>query len=116
MDRYSQYAIAASEQAMRDAGLDLEQERPRAHRGHHRQRHRGHRDLRGAAPQADLEGGPDRISPFFVPMMIADIAAGLVSIRYGLKGPNYCTVSACASSAHAIGERLPQRSSTATRT
>ena len=48
--------------------------------------------------------GPDRVSPFFVPMFIPDIAAGLVSIRYGLKGPNYATVSACASSAHAIGD------------
>jgi 3-oxoacyl-[acyl-carrier-protein] synthase II len=48
--------------------------------------------------------GPDRVSPFFVPMFIPDIAAGLVSIRYGLKGPNFATVSACASSAHAIGE------------
>jgi 3-oxoacyl-[acyl-carrier-protein] synthase II len=48
--------------------------------------------------------GPDRVSPFFVPMFIPDIAAGHVSIRYGLKGPNFCTVSACASSAHAIGE------------
>jgi 3-oxoacyl-[acyl-carrier-protein] synthase II len=44
------------------------------------------------------------VSPFFVPMYIPDIAAGLVSMRYGLKGPNFCTVSACASSAHAIGE------------
>lgn len=51
-----------------------------------------------------LEKGPDRVSPFFVPMFIPDIAAGMVSIRYGLKGPNFCTVSACASSAHAIGE------------
>jgi 3-oxoacyl-[acyl-carrier-protein] synthase II len=51
-----------------------------------------------------LEKGPARVSPFFVPMFIPDIAAGIVSIRYGLKGPNFCTVSACASSAHAIGE------------
>lgn len=51
-----------------------------------------------------LQKGPSRVSPFFVPMFIPDIAAGLVSIRYGLKGPNFCTVSACASSAHAIGE------------
>jgi 3-oxoacyl-[acyl-carrier-protein] synthase II len=51
-----------------------------------------------------LQKGPDRVSPFFVPMFIPDIAAGLVSIRYGVKGPNFCTVSACASSAHAIGE------------
>jgi 3-oxoacyl-[acyl-carrier-protein] synthase II len=46
--------------------------------------------------------GPDRLSPFFVPMMIGDMAAGDVSIRYGLRGPNYATVSACASSAHAL--------------
>lgn len=51
-----------------------------------------------------LERGPKRVSPFFVPMFIPDIAAGLISIRYGAKGPNYATVSACASSAHAIGD------------
>ena len=43
-----------------------------------------------------LEKGPSRVSPFFVPMFIPDIASGLVSIRWGAKGPNYCTVSACA--------------------
>jgi beta-ketoacyl-acyl-carrier-protein synthase II len=46
--------------------------------------------------------GPSKISPFFIPMMIADIASGLVSIRYGLKGPNFATVSACASAGHGI--------------
>jgi len=58
-----------------------------------------------------LEAGAKRVSPFFVPMFIPDIASGVVSIRTGAKGPNYCTVSACASSAHAIGEsfRLIQR-------
>jgi len=50
-----------------------------------------------------LERGPSRVSPFFIPMFIADIAAGHVSMRFGLHGPNYATVSACASSAHAIG-------------
>jgi len=49
-------------------------------------------------------GGPHRISPFFVPMMIADIAAGYISIRYGLRGPNYATTSACATSSHAIAD------------
>jgi 3-oxoacyl-[acyl-carrier-protein] synthase II len=48
--------------------------------------------------------GPGRVSPFFIPMMIADMSAGQVSLRYGLKGPNYATVSACASSAHAIAD------------
>ena len=47
--------------------------------------------------------GPGRVSPFFIPMFIPDIIAGLVSIRFGLRGPNYATVSACASAAHAIG-------------
>jgi len=58
-----------------------------------------------------LQQGPSRVSAFFVPMFIPDIASGIVSIRLGAKGPNYCTVSACASSAHAIGEsyRIIQR-------
>lgn len=50
-----------------------------------------------------LDRGPRRVSPFFIPMFIADMAAGLISIRYGARGPNYATVSACASSAHALG-------------
>jgi 3-oxoacyl-[acyl-carrier-protein] synthase II len=50
-----------------------------------------------------IESGPNRVSPFFVPMFIPDISAGLISMRWGLRGPNYATVSACASSAHAIG-------------
>lgn len=58
-------------------------------------------------------GGAQRLSPFFVPMMIADIAAGHISIKYGFKGPNYATTSACATSAHAIadGFMLIQRGS-----
>jgi 3-oxoacyl-[acyl-carrier-protein] synthase II len=57
------------------------------------------------ARQYDLlrERGPSRISPFFIPMMISDMAAGLVSIKYNLHGANYATVSACASGAHALG-------------
>jgi len=50
------------------------------------------------------EKGPNRLSPFLIPMMIADMASGQVSITFGAKGPNYATVSACSSSAHAIGE------------
>jgi len=48
--------------------------------------------------------GYDRISPYLIPMMIPDMASGLIAIKYRFKGPNYCTVSACASSAHAIGD------------
>jgi 3-oxoacyl-[acyl-carrier-protein] synthase II len=51
-----------------------------------------------------MQGGPGRISPFFVPMMISDIASGRISMLFGAKGPNYCTVSACASGSHAIGD------------
>ena len=51
-----------------------------------------------------LAGGPKRVSPFFIPMFIPDISAGLISMRWNLQGPNYATVSACASSAHAIGD------------
>jgi 3-oxoacyl-[acyl-carrier-protein] synthase II len=51
-----------------------------------------------------LSRGPGRVSPFFVPMMITNMAAGMVSLQHGLQGPNFCTTSACASGAHAIGE------------
>jgi 3-oxoacyl-[acyl-carrier-protein] synthase II len=51
-----------------------------------------------------VEGRAERVSPFFVPMMIPDMSAGLVAIKYGFKGPNYAAVSACASSAHAISD------------
>ncbi|HEU0052560.1 MAG TPA: beta-ketoacyl synthase N-terminal-like domain-containing protein, partial [Longimicrobium sp.] len=103
-DRFSQFAIAASVQAMRQAGLDESRDGIDLTRfgviigsgiGGINTFEEQHSRL--------LERGPSRVSPFFVPMFISDIAAGLVSIRYGLKGPNYCTVSACASSAHAVG-------------
>lgn len=51
-----------------------------------------------------MEKGPSRVSPFFIPMLIADMASGMISIRFKATGPNYATVSACASSAHALGE------------
>ncbi len=103
-DLYTQYAMAASVQAMNDAGLG---------------------DGKGYVPErlgvvigsgiggiATFEEqcrvyfttGPNRISPFFVPMFIGDIAAGVVSMRFQAKGPNYATQSACATSAHAIGD------------
>lgn len=50
-----------------------------------------------------LDSGPGRVSPFFIPMFIGDMAAGMIAMRYGARGPNYATVSACASSAHAVG-------------
>lgn len=103
-DRFAQFAIATAVQAMREAGLDesLGEIDPTRFGviigsgiGGIWTFEEQHRKL--------IERGPSRVSPFFVPMFISDIAAGLVSIRWGLKGPNYCTVSACASSAHAVG-------------
>ncbi|MGD8873330.1 MAG: beta-ketoacyl-ACP synthase II [Gemmatimonadota bacterium] len=106
-DRVAQFAIAASGQAIADAGLDplpdgLPQERVGVVFGSgiggiHTFEEQ-HRRL--------IESGPGRVSPFFVPMFIPDISAGLVSMRWGLRGPNYATVSACASSAHAIGDAM----------
>ncbi|MGM0462667.1 MAG: beta-ketoacyl-ACP synthase II [Fibrobacterota bacterium] len=53
-----------------------------------------------------LNKGPRRVSPFLIPMMIADMASGFVSMKYGLRGPNYCVVSACASGSHSIGDAM----------
>ncbi|HEX9755655.1 MAG TPA: beta-ketoacyl-ACP synthase II [Gemmatimonadales bacterium] len=101
-DLFVQFAIAAAEQAICQAGLAgafPNPERTGVLIGS---------GIGGMATFEEqcsiyLQKGPDRVSPFFVPMFIPDIAAGLISMRYGLKGPNLCTVSACASSAHAIG-------------
>lgn len=104
-DRVSQFAVAASAQALQDAGLETLPSSVDADRvgvvfgsgiGGIATFEEQHRKL--------LEQGPNRVSPFFIPMFIPDISAGLISIRWGLRGPNYATVSACASSAHAIGE------------
>ena len=102
-DLFAQFALAAAHQAVTQAGLEgkfPEPERTGVVIGS---------GIGGMQTYEDnctayILKGPDRVSPFFVPMFIPDIAAGLVSIRYGLKGPNYATVSACASSAHAIGD------------
>ncbi len=105
MDRFTQFAVVASREAMQNANLDLERE---------------NLDRIGVVMGSGIGGmetfesqhailierGPSRVSPFFIPMMISDMAAGQVSIQFGLRGPNFCTVSACASGAHAIGEAL----------
>ena len=103
-DWYAQYAIAASVQAMKDSGLDnganVDPDRVGVIIGS------GIGGLKAFEEQHDVyrERGQSKISPFFIPMFIADIAAGLVSMRFNAKGPNYATVSACATSAHAIGD------------
>ena len=101
MDLSEQYAVFASDEAIKDAQMDLESL---------------DMDRIGVVIGSGIGGittfeqqhstleksGPKRVSPFFIPMMIIDMCAGLVSIRYGFRGPNYATVSACSSASHAI--------------
>jgi 3-oxoacyl-[acyl-carrier-protein] synthase II len=102
-DLFAQFALAASNQAIAQAGLEGKFPSPER-TGVVIGSGIGGMQTYEENCTAYIQKGPDRVSPFFVPMFIPDIAAGLVSIRYGLKGPNFATVSACASSAHAIGE------------
>lgn len=103
-DLFTQYALASAEMAIQDSGLRLEEE---------------DRNKIGVIVGSGIGGmwtyhrqqetiwqtnGPHRISPFFIPMMISDIAPGRISMQYGLKGPNYATTSACATASHAIGD------------
>jgi 3-oxoacyl-[acyl-carrier-protein] synthase II len=103
MDVFIQYAIAASQFAMDDSGLPVTRETaPRvgvfiaSGIGGFTSIEREHKAL--------LEGGPRKISPFFIPSAIINLAAGQVSIRFGAKGPNSATCTACSASAHAIGD------------
>jgi 3-oxoacyl-[acyl-carrier-protein] synthase II len=102
-DRYSQFGVYAGWQALLDSGLDLEKE---------------NRDeigviigsgiggLKTTAEQHNIlvERGPGRLSPFMIPMLISNMASGLFSMFYNLRGPNFATCSACATANHAIGE------------
>ncbi len=104
MDPFAQYAVAAAVQAIAHAGLDradIDKERVGVVVGS------GIGGMWTNFNQQNLYyeyKGPRQISPFFVPMLIIDIAAGYISIMYGFKGPNYATTSACATSSHAIGD------------
>lgn len=104
-DRFAQFALVAADEAMRSAGLEGAPEGVDPRRfGVILGSGIGGISTFEEQSRILLEKGPGRVSPFFVPMFIPDIAPGLVSIRYGAKGANFTTVSACASSAHAIGE------------
>ena len=106
-DRFAQFALAAADQAMASAGLSGPPPGvPATAFGVIVGSGVGGIDTFESNCRTLVARGPGRVSPFFVPMFIPDIAAGLVSIRYGLQGPNYATVSACASSAHAIGDAV----------
>ena len=103
LDRFTQMAVAASDEAFASAGLDKAKGAPE------RMGVLIGSGIGGIGTFEDqhkrlLERGPSRVSPFFVPMMIIDMAAGIVSMRLNLKAPNFGIVSACASGTHAIGE------------
>ena len=101
--KFVQYALAAAKQAVASSGLDLE---------------KGNKDKYGVLigsgigslytieeeHKVYLSKGPSRLSPFLIPMLIVNEAAGLVGIKFGFKGPNSCVATACASGSHAIGE------------
>jgi 3-oxoacyl-[acyl-carrier-protein] synthase II len=102
LDPYSQYALVAAGEALKDSGIDLE---------------KANKDRIGVIWASGIGGldtfylsikgyvegdGTPRFSPFFIPKMIGDIAAGSISIKYGFRGPNFATISACASSTNAI--------------
>ena len=110
MDLYAQYAMAATEMAMKESGLPVGQDKPHGYvpekvgviigsgiggLGSLEEQHK-----------KALEKGFDRLSPFFILQMIINMAPGLVTIKYGCKGPNWSPVSACSTSAHAIGEAV----------
>lgn len=103
MDRYTQFAVAASKLALEDSGLDLEKvDRDRfgvfvgAGIGGMKTLHSQYEKL--------FDKGPSRISPFFIPMMIANMAAGQIAIALNIHGPSECVVTACASGANCIGD------------
>lgn len=103
MDRFTQMATASAVQAVKDSGLDFEKE----------DKHRvgvivgtgigGIKEIEDQHVRL-LKKGPRKVSPFCVPKLMGNAACGCISIEYGLKGPNLCIVTACASASHAIGE------------
>ncbi len=104
-DLFTQYAIAASEQAIQDSGLDfksMDLEKLAEIGVIWASGNGGIGTFEQQLKEFYAGDGTPRFSPYFIPKMIADIAAGVISIRHGLHGPNYCTVSACASSNTAL--------------
>ncbi|MBM4033500.1 MAG: beta-ketoacyl-ACP synthase II [Planctomycetes bacterium] len=105
MDRYAQFAVVAAHEALRDSGLDLSREDP---------------DRAGCIIGSGIGGlqeieeqkailiqrGPDRVSPFLIPKMMANSAGGVIGIQLGLRGPNTTVLTACASSTHAMGDAM----------
>ncbi|MFZ2958542.1 MAG: beta-ketoacyl-ACP synthase II [Candidatus Ozemobacteraceae bacterium] len=105
-DRYSQFAMAAAHQAIQQAGVKIEEGSPIDPRRVAVIVSTGIGGISTYGNEYDVltKSGPDRVSPFLVPMMICNIAPGTIAMAHGFKGPNFCVVSACASGLHGIGE------------
>ncbi len=103
MGRFIHFAMAATDEAMKMSGLKVTPEIA-TRVGVHIGSGVGGFDVIEREHEALLKGGPRKISPFFIPAAIVNLAAGHVSIRYGAKGPNEATATACTTSAHAIGD------------
>ena len=103
MDRFTQFAVVAALEAVRDAGLEIKGNNAEAVGVAIGSGIGGIQTIVDQVHVMDAKG-PRRVSPFLVPMMIIDMAAGQVSIALGAKGPNIAVVSACATSAHSVGE------------
>ncbi|MFA6350153.1 MAG: beta-ketoacyl-ACP synthase II [Candidatus Omnitrophota bacterium] len=110
MDKFAQYAVISAKQAIADAGLDLQKEN-RERIGVLIGSGIGSLFTIEEEHKIFLNKGPGRLSPFLIPMLIVNEAAGQVGIVFGLKGPNSCVATACASGSHAIGDafRILQR-------
>lgn len=102
-DLYAQYAMVAADEAVGDSGLDIENENKDRIGVIFAAGIGGIRSFEDEVKNYDPERGP-RFSPFFIPKIIADMAAGHISMKYGFRGPNFATVSACASSTNAIAD------------
>lgn len=102
-DLYAQYAMVAADEAVGDSGLDIENENKDRIGVIFAAGIGGIRSFEDEVRNYDHERGP-RFSPFFIPKIIADMAAGHISMKYGFRGPNFATVSACASSTNAIAD------------
>jgi 3-oxoacyl-[acyl-carrier-protein] synthase II len=104
MDPFIHYAVAASQEAMDDSGLRVNGDDEATRVGVYIGSGIGGFGVIEREHEKFLRGGPGKISPFFIPAAIVNLAAGQVSIRFGLKGPNSATCTACSTGAHAVGD------------
>lgn len=104
MDRFAQFAVGAAKMAVEDAGLELPTDEEKNAAGCFIGSGIGGLFTLEEAKRTLMEKGPGRLSPYSIPGLIANMAAGHVSMAHGLRGPSYCNTSACSSGAHAVGE------------